>query len=161
MFTFIIIFWTADHDPFGKTSKLLSDGDLILTGLSMPLFILCSLMVDTIFVERNPAFHDSMKVWVEIYNTATMLYMFSSIFAPITYGLLPLLIIGALAARFRSCYLTFSIFPFHSRRGGLGGGEHIRSIRPRGSLRYGGYSRRSRGKRNELWGGDDEDVGYQ
>lgn len=101
MFTFMVIFWTADHDPFGKTSKILSDGFLILTVFGTPVLILCSLMVDTIFAERNPTFHDNMKVVVEIYSIATLLFQISSIFATITYCLLPLLIIGALAARFR------------------------------------------------------------
>ncbi|KAJ5797788.1 uncharacterized protein N7503_007084 [Penicillium pulvis] len=101
-FTFMVIFWMADHDPFGKTSKVLSDGVLISTGLGTPVFILCSLMVDTIFAERTPAFHANIKVLVEIYSIATQLVQISSIFATITYFLLPLLIFGALAARFLS-----------------------------------------------------------
>ncbi|KAJ5538397.1 hypothetical protein N7494_007876, partial [Penicillium frequentans] len=102
MFTFMIIFWMADHDSFGKTSKILSDGVLISTGLGTPLFILCSLMVDTIFAERTPEFHANIKVLVEIYSIATQLVQIFSFFATITYFLLPILIIGALAARYLS-----------------------------------------------------------
>jgi hypothetical protein len=100
--TFMVIFWTADRDPFGKTSKALSGSVLILTGFGTPVLILSSLMVDTIFAERKPTFHDNMKVVVQLYSIATLLFQISSIFATITYCLLPLLIIGALAARFWS-----------------------------------------------------------
>ncbi|CAG8888215.1 unnamed protein product [Penicillium egyptiacum] len=96
--TFAVIRWMADRDPFGNTSKLLL-GTLLYAGLWIVVLILCSLMVETAFAERNPILNVSLQQGVRLYSIASMSFRLP-ILARVAYFLLPLLIIGAFAYRF-------------------------------------------------------------
>ncbi|KAJ5959223.1 uncharacterized protein N7479_006373 [Penicillium vulpinum] len=90
-----VIIWTAHRDPLGKMNETLLDGYLMFAGIGMVVLILCSLMVETIFTESGP----SLQLAVRLYSIA-FLACPVPIYAKITYCLLALLVIVALAHRF-------------------------------------------------------------
>ncbi|KAJ5513115.1 hypothetical protein N7463_002667 [Penicillium fimorum] len=94
-FIWNVLFWMANRDPFGKIKKTLLDDILIFTGSRMVVPILCCLMLDTVFADVAP-----MSIPYNLLQMVAKLHgwmsIFGSIYRKMTYGLLPLLVIGAL-----------------------------------------------------------------
>ena len=106
-----VFFWMADRDPFGKIKKTLLEDILISSSIKMVVPILFSLMVETIFTEAGPTSlsYNLAQVVVKLHSLSCLTFFSVSTSTKITYCLLPILVIWALAYRFRPSFQA--IFP--------------------------------------------------
>ena len=103
-------FWMADGDPFGKIKKIFLEDILISSGITRVVPILLSLMVETIFAEAGPTSLSCnlAQVVVKLHSLSCLTFFSVSASTKITYRLLPILVIWALAYRF--CFSFQAIF---------------------------------------------------
>ncbi|KAJ5383464.1 hypothetical protein N7517_001375 [Penicillium concentricum] len=105
-----IFFSVAHRDPLRmiKDPSYLFEGILIFTTSRMVVPILCSLMVDTVFAEAGPmsTSYNALQMLVKLHGMVSVFGF--SIYTKMTSGLLPLLIIGAVAYRLFPFFKSYS-----------------------------------------------------